>query len=79
MKKILVKKKWQSFTHYDKDSNSLIKFMSFVGVKVTIGDDNVFEDCIFNKKHFRDDMIVYPSLGRPYSHPLYIDFVIKYI
>ena len=53
--------------------------MTFVGIKVNIGDNDIFEDCIFNKKHLRDDMLIYPPLGRPYVDPLFIDFVIKYI
>ena len=75
----ICEKKWDSFQHYDKNSNSLINFMTFVGIKVNIGDNDIFEDCIFNKKHLRDDMLIYPPLGRPYVDPLYIDFVIKYI
>ena len=35
----------QSFTDYDKGSNSLYKIHVFFRCKVTIGDDNVFEDC----------------------------------
>ena len=42
-------------------------------------DDITFTDCLFNKKHFNNDMLIYPDVGRPYVSPKYIKFVINYI
>ena len=40
-------------------------------------DDTVFTDCLFNKKRFNDDMLIFPDNGRPYVSPKYIKFVIN--
>ena len=46
---------------------------------VVCEDDSAFMDCLFDKKRFNDDMLVYPDNGRPYVSPKYIKFAINYI
>ena len=53
--------------------------MEFVGVDIAIGDTSAFEDCVFNINRFHDNMVVFPLIGLPYIHPMYVDFVIAYI
>ena len=72
-------RKWESFKHYEKDSNCLLTFMEFVGVDIAIGDTSAFEDCVFNKDRFHKNMLVFPAIGSPNIHQMYVDFVIEYI
>ena len=46
---------------------------------VVCEDDTAFTDCLFDKKRFNDEMLVYPDNGRPYVSSKYIKFVINYI
>ena len=45
--------------------------MAFVGVHFAIGDNSAFEDCVFNKDRFYNNMLMFPLTGSPYIHPMY--------